>query len=285
MESILIVGSSGLLGSSLVKALEGRFSVKTLTRTSEGSDFSLDMSNSVAALNILRKVKPNYIINLAALTDVDKCEADIESAYLINTRIAENIALYNGENKDCYTIHISTDHFYNKKNSNESMVEIYNSYAMTKYCAEQSLCLDNVTILRTNFFGKSRSNSSLGLCDSIYKIAKDNGKLKLFNDVYFSPLSIDRLCQIIELCIKKKKPGIFNVGSKEGMSKEEFLKIFLRKCGFYNLDFESVSVDTMNLKVKRPKDMRMDVALFENTFNYELPFLLEEIEGVAHEFR
>ncbi|MEZ9511056.1 sugar nucleotide-binding protein [Vibrio breoganii] len=285
MDTLLIVGSSGLLGSSLVKALGKKYVIKTITHTSENSDYNLDMSEPKSALKVLKEIKPNYIVNLAALTDVDKCEYNIESAYLINTRISENIALYNELNKDCFTVHISTDHYYDKNESSEDMVNIYNAYAMTKYCAEKSLKLDNVTILRTNFFGKSFSHRSIGLCDSIYNTVKNNKTLKLFNDVYFSPLSINTLCNVIDTCIEQKQPGIFNVGSKKGMSKEKFLVTFLNKCGFDNFDYDSVSVDSMNFKVKRPKDMRMDVRHFEETFNYKLPFLLEEIESVANEFR
>ncbi|ENN9980414.1 SDR family oxidoreductase [Vibrio vulnificus] len=285
MNSLLIVGSSGLLGSTLVKLLEKFYDIKTITRTSENSDYCLDMSDTSLALTKLREIEPNYIINLAALTDVDKCETDIDSAYRINTRIAENIALYNRENKACFTIHISTDHYYDENESSEDMVNIYNAYAMTKYCAEKALNLENSTILRTNFFGKSWSTRSLGLCDSVYNAVKNGGNLKLFNDVYFSPLSINTLCDVIKLCLEKRNPGIFNVGSKQGMSKQDFLTAFLQECGFEGFSFDSVSVDSMNFKVRRPKDMRMNVSHFEQTFNYKLPLLLEEIKSVANEFR
>lgn len=109
--------------------------------------------------------------------------------------------------------------------------------------------------------------------------------MKLFNDVYFSPLSINTLCDVIHICLEKRTPGIFNVGAKQGMSKQEFLIKFLHKCGFDDFSFESISVDSMNFKVRRPKDMRMNVSHFEKTFNYKLPLLLEEIESVANEFK
>ena len=285
MNSLLIVGSSGLLGSTLVKSLENLYDINTLTRTSANSDYCLDMSDTSLALIKLRELTPNYIINLAALTDVDKCETDIDSAYRVNTRIAENIALYNKENKSCFTVHISTDHYYDENESSEDMVNIYNAYAMTKYCAEKALNLENATILRTNFFGKSCSTRSVGLCDSIYNTVKNNGHLKLFNDVYFSPLSINTLCDVIKICLEKRTPGTFNVGSKQGMSKQDFLTVFLQECGFDDFSFDSVSVDSMNFKVRRPKDMRMNVRHFEQTFNYKLPLLMEEIESVANEFR
>lgn len=285
MKKILIIGSSGLLGSSLVKILESKYIVITVTRTSEFSNFNLDMSSSSASLAMLEDVNPDYIINLAALTDVEGCEKNIEKAYLINTKIAENVAKYSSGKKELFVIHISTDHLYDKEYSNESDVIIYNNYALTKYCAEHSYKSNNVVILRTNFFGKSSSQKSEGLCNSIYNAVESGGKLKLFSDVFFSPLSINTLCNVISICLTKKIPGLYNVGSKMGMSKEDFLKQFLTQSGITQFEFESVSVDAMKFEIKRPKDMRMDVSLFEKTYGYDLPTLSNEIESVANEFK
>jgi dTDP-4-dehydrorhamnose reductase len=115
-------------------------------------------------------------------------------------------------------------------------------------------------------------------------MAKEGKELKLFHDVYFSPLSIQTLCDVICTCLNKKLPGVYNVGAKSGMSKELFLKKFLKLAGLAELKYASVSVDDMNFKTPRPKDMRMNVSLFEQTFNYKLPKLINEIESVANEF-
>ncbi|WP_373958839.1 sugar nucleotide-binding protein [Vibrio gigantis] len=285
MKRVLIVGSSGLLGSSLTNYLASRYDVKTVTSSSSNSDFKVDMSNQQPCLDLLSEVDPDFIINLAAYTDVDGCESNIEKAYRINSKIAENIADYCRLNNQAFVVHISTDHFYDEEQSDENKVRIYNSYAMTKYSAELSYIPDQTTILRTNFFGRSSSSISLGLCDSIYKLACSGKELNLFNNVYFSPVSINTLCSIIELSLRKKLPGIYNVGSKKGMSKQDFLLEFLRKCGIEEIKYKSVNVELMNFPVRRPKDMRMDVTLFERKFEYILPTLIEEIESVANEYK
>lgn len=285
MKRVLIVGSSGLLGSSLTNYLAGQYDVKTVTSSSSKSDFKIDMSNQQSCLNLLSEIDPDFIINLAAYTDVDGCESNIEKAYRINSKIAENIAKYCKTNNQAFVVHISTDHFYDEEQSDENKVRIYNSYAMTKYSAELSYMPEQTTIFRTNFFGRSSSSVSLGLCDSIYKLARSGEELNLFNNVYFSPVSINTLCSLIELSLKKRIPGVYNVGSKQGMSKQDFLLKFLRKCGIQDVKYKSINVELMNFPVRRPKDMRMDVTLFENTFEYILPTLNEEIESVANEYK
>ena len=285
MNRVLILGSTGLLGSSLKNYLSNKYEIKTVTSSSADSDYKVDMSSKKYCLMLLNEIKPNFIINLAANTDVDGCEKNIQKAYLVNTKITENIADYCRNNKSVFVIHISTDHFYDKCHSNEKMVKIYNVYAMSKYAAELSCIKTQTTILRTNFFGRSLSSVSSGLCDSIYESASSGNKLKLFNDVYFSPLSINTICEVIELCLRRKYPGIYNVGSNSGMSKEKFLLNFLHECGLNTVKYESVSIDSMKLAVKRPKDMRMDVKSFEKKFEYKLPSLIDEIRSVANDYK
>jgi len=285
MSKVLIIGSNGLLGSSLSKYLEKMHEVVTVTRLSEDSDFQLDMSSTSKSQKKISEIKPDYIINLAAITNVDTCEDNVKLAYNVNTKIAENIALY-CNNKNVFVVHISTDHIYNKNISSENEVEIQNNYALTKYFAEKCYNTDdNAVVLRTNFFGKSESENSKGLCDTIYDQVQKGVELNLFNDVYFSPLSINTLTNIIARCLKCKIPGVFNVGSKEGMSKERFLLEFLNQSGVNDFKHNSLSVDELNLKTTRPKDMRMDVSLFESVYKYNLPKLKTEIESVANEFK
>ncbi|WP_229652450.1 Rossmann-fold NAD(P)-binding domain-containing protein, partial [Vibrio parahaemolyticus] len=76
--------------------------------------------------------------------------------------------------------------------------------------------------------------------------------------------SIDSLCKVIAHVILHWKSGIYNLGSKNGMSKENFVLQFLEQCGIHNISYESVSIKDSNIKVIRPKDMRMDVELFES---------------------
>ncbi|KGY11301.1 hypothetical protein NM22_15665 [Vibrio tubiashii] len=281
MNKVLVIGSSGLLGSSLCQfMINNGYNVVTVTRTSPDSDYRIQADIAEELNEVLSKEKPNYIVNLAALTDVNRCEFEPEVAFSVNAAIPENIA--SSDYKNAHVIHISTDHIYNTSHANENDVTVLNTYAQTKLEGEQCCDLSRTTILRTNFFGKSKSNRSVSLCDSVYEMAKSGKKLTLFKDVFFSPLSIDSLVEYILLVIRKPIPGVYNLGSKDGMSKGDFIHHFLTEA---NIEFEYEFIDMPELEVVRPHDMRMCIEKFEQTFSVDMPKLVEEIRKVANEYK
>ncbi len=291
MKNVLIVGASGLLGSSLTQYLKEKreYHIFTLSCHSAGTDFQLDMSCTQSSLALLNQISPDYIINLAAITDVELCERDIHLAYRVNCKIAENLALYNCQRKEidrAFIVQVSTDHFYDAgTESKEKDVIIINNYAMTKYCAEKSLNCNESVILRTSFIGRSSSASSMSLTDYMFARYHSGDEICLFNDVFISALSIETLCEIIALCLARKIPGIFNVGSKHGLSKEAVIVSFFECLGYENFKYKSISIDNSQLLTRRPKDMRMDVTAFEKSYQYTLPSLKNEIRKIANEYK
>ena len=281
MNKVLVIGSSGLLGSSLSQFMtDNGYNVVTVTRTSLNSDYRIRADIAEELNDVLNKEKPNYIVNLAALTDVNRCEHELEIAFSVNTSIPENIA--NADYKDAHVIHISTDHIYNTSHADENEITVLNKYAQTKLEGERRCDLSRTTILRTNFFGKSKSNRSAGLCNSVYEMVKSGKKLTLFKDVFFSPLSIDSLVEYILLVIRNPVSGVYNLGSKDGMSKGDFIFQFLTEA---HLEFEYEFIDMPELEVVRPHDMRMCIEKFEQTFSVDMPKLVEEIRKVANEYK
>ncbi|MEZ9145862.1 sugar nucleotide-binding protein, partial [Vibrio sp. 10N.286.52.C3] len=129
------------------------------------------------------------------------------------------------------------------------------------------------------------SGISQGLCSDIYLKARNKEHLNLFEDVFFSPLSIKKLCDVIKVCIIKQIKGTFNVGSHGVMSKKEFLICFLQNTGIEGFEYSSVLLSDLNLKVSRPYNMSMKLDKFEKAYKFNLPNLKEEIEDVANEFK
>lgn len=281
MNKVLIIGSSGLLGSSLSNFLiNNGYEVVTVSRTSPNSNYRIRADIAEQLDKVLNSEKPSFIVNLAALTDVGLCEVKSELAFSVNAGIPDNIARSNY--KDAHVIQISTDHIYNTEHASENDVAVLNKYAQTKLEGEQRCDLSRTTILRTNFFGKSKSARSVSLCDSVYELAISGKKLTLFKDVFFSPLSIGSLIEYILLVIRNPKTGIYNLGSQNGMSKGAFIYKFLTEA---KVEFEYEFVDMPTLEVRRPHDMRMCIDKFEKTFSVKMPKLEEEIRKVANEYK
>lgn len=285
--TILLLGSTGLLGSTLSPFLSSRgYEVKTHSR-SEGAQYQADLNDPEEANKLLGKIQPDVIINLVGLTDVDLCETQPNQAYLVNVRTVENIANWIKQEKtSCHLVHISTDQVYDGANLHtEEMVTLTNYYAFSKYAGELAAASVPSTILRTNFFGRSHCAKRVSLTDWLFRALSNSDPIQVFDDVLFSPLAMSTLSEMIELSVQKKPLGVFNLGSHEGMSKADFAFAFADELGLSTRAMKRTTTDQVTfLKTYRPKDMRMDCSNFENTLGAKLPLLRNEIKRVAKEY-
>ena len=286
--NVLVLGSSGLLGCSLAPYLVSQGYMICTNSRFGGGQYQSDLSISKEANELLEKVKPLLIINLIGLTDVDHCESHPNQAYLTNVRTIENIVGWVRQSKSpCYLIHISTDQIYDGCGPHSEMdVTLTNYYAFSKYAGELAAQGVPSTILRTNFFGRSRCPSRTSLTDWLFRSLSKNDPIKVFEDIVFSPLSMVSIIKIIEMCILKKPIGVFNVGSLGGMSKADFSFAFANELNLTNRDMKRIRSDQVSfIKTYRPKDMRLNSMKIENALNIKLPKLADEIKLVAREYR
>jgi len=284
----LVTGASGLLGTSLVPYLKIRgFHVITLCRSGR-ADIHADLNNYKQTNSALNKAKPEVIINLAALTSVDECERNLQAAYLANVRIVEHIARWiRRHGNTCHLIHLSTDQVYDGKGSHkENDIVLSNYYAFSKYAGELAAALVPSTVLRTNFIGLSKTSSRVSLTDWIFASLKNGENIKVLNDVFFSPLSMTTLSEMICLVIEKCPIGVFNLGSHNGMNKADFAFYFAECLGLQTKTMTRANVDQVSfMKTYRPKDMRLDCTKFEETMQLALPDLRDEIQLVVEDYR
>jgi len=287
MSRVLITGASGLLGSSLTPLLsQYGHSVFTMG-LSHSNHISVDLTDYKSTNLALEATRPEVIVNLVALTNVDKCEQNPQSAYLLNCRTVENICSWiRTKRHSCHLIHISSDQVYDGPGPHsEEQITIHNQYAISKYAGELSALSVPSTVLRTNFFGPSQCKTRISITDWIYLSLKNSELINVFSNVMFSPLSIGSLCHHIEKCISVRPLGVYNLGSKNGMSKADFAFLFADALGLSNFYLKRSDMGSVQSVVaKRPFDMRMNVSLFETSMGIKLPILADEIMNVANDY-
>lgn len=287
MDTVLITGASGLLGEPLANFLRG-IGYRVITH-SRGltTDYSCDLVDINAMHTLIFKVRPDVIINAAALTNVDACQANIELAYLQNSQIVKNIVdCLVDLDLDAYLMQISTDHIYGGIGPHkESNVSILNNYALTKYCGELEARKIKSAILRVNFIGKSLRSERISLSDWAYLRLSKNEYIEAFEDVYFSPLLIGQLVETLSFLISVKPNGLFNIGSRGGISKADFISAFAEELGFTEAKIRRIKIsDSANINILRPKDMRMDSAKIEKELSIKLPSIEDVIREIAREY-
>lgn len=272
---ILILGTSGRLGNSLYYTLK----VNNRVFHTGLKKRKIDLKKSKKLEKLIQKVNPKIIINCVAKTDIDYCEKFRTKSSSINVGIIKKIVnIRKNLNMKFKLIHFSTDHMYdtNKKNKENSKNRINNHYTKQKIESEKIAIGNEAIVFRINFFGFSKSKYET-FTGWLFKKFNKRIKFTLFNDVHFNPISLGTLSKIISKLIKNKSffstKGIYNLGSKNSITKKNFALKFLPK---KNFEYDSVGVNSV-CKVKRSKYMQMNVNKFEKKFKLKMPYVEKEI--------
>lgn len=287
MAKVFVTGATGLLGCSLVPFLENCGYRVIGVGNNHSTDLSVDLTCPEQTIQTLDTVKPDIIINLVGLTNVDLCEACPQEAYLLNVKTVGSLCSWiKTADQACHLIHISTDHLYDGLGPHsEDQLTIRNSYAMSKLAGELFAGTVRSTILRTNFVGRSLCEHRTSFSDWLHAALIDNKQIDVFSDVMFSPLAISTLCNCVERCIVDNVHGVFNLGSRDGMSKADFAFAFAAVLGLDATNLKRVNSHTINtLVARRPTDMRLNCDRFEARMRIRLPLLIDEVYRIAAEY-
>lgn len=275
-KKIALIGANGFLAQNLYRRFSKKNKFYLLGINS--SEIFCEYNKIDTIKDIINKYKFDVIINCVGYTKIDKVEIEKDLCFKLNVIIVQNIVQAIKEaNIKPFLIHFSTDHLYNQEgNSLEKNFQILNYYSLSKYLSEFFASQVKSIILRTNFFGNSYHKTKSSFSDWIINQLSNKKEINSFNDIYFNPLNFDTLANLIEIIAIKQIPGIFNIGSKNGFSKDKFIKKICKHKSFSNNLIRTKNSKNY-FKIRRPKDMRMNVNKFEKIYKIKLPNLDNEI--------
>ena len=224
-KKILVLGSSGRLGSAISKSVDfGTSSDLLLHSRKIGNYPNADLTDRSGTFEMLNEIKPDVIINTVALAEIEACEKSPNRAYLINVLTTQNVVEWiDSSSSKCHLIHISTDHVYDGGGTHsEKFVNLTNYYAYSKFASELVARQIPSTILRTNFVGISRSDLRQTFSDWVVSNLRNHSNIELVNNICFSPVSLNFLLEALKLAVREKLEITANIGSWGGMTKFEF---------------------------------------------------------------
>lgn len=269
---VVIFGGTGLLGSSILYSLQKKGYKCFTSSQKKKSDFKSNLQSEKKILQFLKKKNPNIVINCSGETNVDLCNESFIEAFNSNVLTIRNIvSAIKKTKKKIYLIHISTDQVYDhKKASAEDNIKISNNYGASKYLGEkEAQKLNNSVILRTNFYGKSKAYKRQSYSDYLIFNLSNKKKINIPKNVYFNPIHIDYLILIILKSIQSKINGIFNVGSKDVISKYNFAKKIAMK---YKLSLKYLnSFKSIYSIHQRPLSTFMSTKKIKNKLKIKIP--------------
>lgn len=289
MANIIVFGASGLLGANLVPTLRLLGHAVLTQSRGEGADLCLDPLDRTAVVAAMALYRPAVVVNLVAATNVDQCEVEPELAWQANAgvvaSITEGIRCLGGGALRPHLVHVSTDQVYDGPGPHaEDEVHPINVYGLSKYTGELLAEREGATVLRSNFYGRSRCVGRLSFSDWLVRSLRDSVPITVFDDVKFSAMHIDTLCNIIARSIDRRPVGIFNAGCRDAISKADFALALASALGLSSTKVKVGTTADVTLKARRPLDMSLQVARLEAVLDMQCPSMHAEIEHTAKEY-
>ncbi len=271
---ILITGAFGQLGEDLSNKLD-KFCeiIKTGRNIPKGrKGITLDICNKIILKEIIAISKPDIILNLAALTNVDLCEKNPLLARQINVNGVENICNeYSGR-----IIHISTDYVFDGidgpyiENDRTNPISIYGK---TKLESEKIILNHNPDnlVIRTNVIYSNSQNTKASFLNWVIDSLNNKNIIKVVNDQYNNPTWSKSITSVIYLCIKHNINGLYHWGDKDILNRYEFS---LKIAKVFNLDdklIRPVLTSNLNQIAKRPLKSGLVSDKLSNILNVKSP--------------
>jgi len=286
MQKALIIGSTGLLGSRLLRVLSNEYELTCTHHKNSPLPGFNSINVAITSLPELEKLFSgnnfNLVINCAGLTNVEACESRPEAAWQLNATLPYHLAILS-KKYDSRFIHISTDHFFSEHKSprseNALMVPI-NQYGYSKLAGEKYVLNfnDSATVIRTNFFGLSIQGSH-SLLDFLVSKLSSKENITGFEDVHFSPLGVSTLALLISEIARREIPGVINVAGSETVSKFEFACLVASALGSAKTLVHPGSVSTLGGSVARPNYLALDGTRIAKTLKIQPPSIKAMIEA------
>lgn len=232
MKKVLLIGADGMLGGELKERLEKKYEVVGTTLE------TLDICNRDAVFAKVNEVKPYFIINCAAFTNVDACEVKEDLALAVNGTAVGNIADAAKAN-DATFIHISTDYVFagdldvEKAYTEDMEPNPVSAYGRTKLVGEENAKkAEKYYILRTAWLYGIRGKNFV---KTMLRLSKEKDEITVVDDQNGSPTTTTTLCEIIEAIMEKEPEyGIYH-STNEG---------FTTWCRFTRKIFEFANIST-----------------------------------------
>lgn len=290
---VLITGSNGLLGQKLIDLFLLHAHEFSLVATSKGSNRhpikegylyeELDVTHSNQVLDLIDKVRPDFIIHTAALTHVDVCETEIENCQLLNVDSVKHL-IEAQKTHDFHLIHLSTDFIFDGKNgpyNEEDPTNPLSVYGKSKWNSEQLLMQSSMdySILRTILvYGivkdLSRSNFVLWAKNSLEK----GTPISVVNDQWRMPTLAEDLAEACLSTVKKQATGIYHICGESGGSIFELVN---EVADFWSLDkslIKEIETKSLNQAAERPLKTGFDLTKSKNILNYKPKTFKEGLE-------
>lgn len=293
MTAILVTGASGLLGLNFALHTYRKHQITGTVHSDLREDvpfeiISTEFAQPGAATLLLDRVKPDLVLNCAALANIDLCEAQPDLAQRLNVDLPAELARETIA-RGIGLVHISTDAVFDGVKgdySEEDAVNPLSVYARTKLEAEEAVLQANPAALvaRVNFYGWSITGRR-SLAEFFYNNLTAGNTVNGFTDVITCPLEVTLLSELLLELAEAQRSGLYHVVSSECLSKYDF---GCRIARAFDLDaglIQPVSVNDGNLAAARSPNLQLRTDKLAAALGKPVPGQDEGLKRFVEQFR
>lgn len=218
----------------------------------EGKVMALDITDETSVSNCIAQIKPDIIINCAAMTAVDLCETEQEKAYKINALGPKYLA-EGAEKSGAKLIHVSTDYVFDGEASTpyteEDTPNPTSAYGRTKQAGDEFVMAHckKYFILRTAWvYGEGKN-----FVKTMLRLAENGNKVRVVSDQYGTPTSALELARAIVFLMETQGYGIYHATCEGRTSWYEFAIAIFKEAG-KEVEVEAIPTSEFPTPTKRP---------------------------------
>ena len=285
---VLVTGANGQLGQA-IQSISGKYPEIDFVFCSSSE---LDITNLENCQVVFDEFQPQFCINAAAYTAVDKAESEPAKAFDINANGAENLAI-TCKKFNTILIHISTDFvfdayfsegiaYYDRElrlplKSNLGLTETdvpfpSGVYGLTKLQGEQAIQAnwEKHFIIRTSWVYSQFGNNFM---KTMLRLASERDSLSVVADQIGTPTNAVDLAEVLLKIIQSPKYqssfGIYNFSNEGQCSWYDFAnEIFCQKG--VSIDLKPIPTSAYPTPAKRPAYSVLDKTKIKSTFDIKI---------------
>jgi len=274
---LLIIGGSGLVGSTLLQYASPNYNIHFTYNTNKitfdnisSTQISL-LGNQKIITDLIKEVQPDIVVNTAAHSSVDLCETDHSIADKLHVDITQDITQV-CKDIDSKLVYISTDAVFqgelHKKYTELDQPNPINYYGKTKLQAEQitlNASSKNVVLRTAVIYGWHKKSR---FTNWIIQTLKENHIVDPFIDQYNTPTLVDDLAKSLLSIFEKNISGMFHATGKSCLNRYEFALVLASTFGLDKKLIKSVTSKEKKQDAPRPTSTCLDSRKLEKLIDF-----------------
>jgi dTDP-4-dehydrorhamnose reductase len=276
---LLLTGVSGLLGINFAQEMMGVHEIVGVDRGKlVNAPFKVlkqDLLDADAVESVLDLAQPEWLINCAALADLEACEDNPDIAKRLNTVLPRRLARA-CKARNIPFVHISTDAVFDGEKdgfySEEDQPNPQNIYAKTKFDGEWAVLTEDpgAIVARVNFYGWSLGGRR-SLAEFFHHNLTNNKSMSGFTDVVFCPMLVNDTARTLVKMLQRGLSGLYHLVGPQAMSKYQFGVEIARKFSLHENEISPKSILSSSLTARRSHNLWLSTHKLSTDLGEDLP--------------